>query len=168
MKTLGTFYALELGFGISRFYKIYVTESALCGAKIADKDFSAMQSRATSPAMAIHGLGGLAGGAIMNQVAKAGMRSMVEKEEKADALEPGSQTFLQLDKNNFSLGPSQLAGPRLSYRLGIFQKGQTRYGTLQFTSGEGKRRQFYLVGENRKDEITALIRRLLPGVEVVA
>ena len=164
MKTLGTFYALELGFGISRMYKIYVTDSALCGAKVADKDHSALIANTSGAGAVLYGAGGLA----MRAVANSGLRAMAEKEEKADALEPGSQAFLQLDKNNFSLDPSQLNQPCLNFKLGLFQKGNNRYGTFQFNSNDGKKRQLYLVGENRQDEITALMKTLLPNIEVVA
>lgn len=159
MKTYSTFQAMELGFGISRLYKIYITDSALCGAKLGIRDFDQGFADGGSP----YRLADLTNGQfnLTGEVKKA-----VEKLKEADALEPGSPRFLEIDKVNFSFGPSQITGARLQFERSNFAATSNRYGTFEFIGPDGKRRRFFVLGEDRREELTQALQQLLPQVEL--
>lgn len=170
MATYGTFYGFEQKFGVSRLYKLYVTEGALCGAKIADRDYDGILGRTqpSTAALLLSGLGGIAGNAVVRKTAEAVKRKAEEKERQLDATAPGSPSFLSDDKANFSLGTSQVSSAIINLKLGTMQHGPNRYGSLELALADGSKRRFFLVGQRVPQEVVEVIKQMLPGLQVQA
>lgn len=150
MKTYGSFYAFEQGFGISRFFKIYVAEDGIHGAWIADRDCELATAR-----MEAMGRGGIATSVVAGV---AGRARQLEAQYDADIA--GSATWTVRHKHNFSwrgadIGRVTLSpNPRPSLRPNC-------YAILNLESG-AKKRRFYLVGEGDLSKVGALLERVAP------
>jgi hypothetical protein len=163
MPAHGTFYGYEQKFGVSRLYKIYITEGALCGAKVADNDYEA--SKAFSDKMPKLLFGGL-NKSLVNEEYLATKHKALQRENLLDTMDPGGPSFLGDDKSNFSLGPAQVSSATVNLTLGMMQKGSTRCGSLELVLTDGSRRRFFLIGTHDPQEVIGNLKRLLPNLQV--
>ncbi len=150
VKIYGSFYAFEQGFGISRFFKIYVAEDGIHGAWLADRDCEFATAR-----LEAMGGGGLASGVVAGVAGRAR-----QLETRYDAQIPGSATWSAGHKQNFSWRGASIGRVALSPNPRADLRPNC-YAILKLESGANKRR-FYLVGESDLSKVGALLERVTP------
>ncbi|BCM89409.1 hypothetical protein IAD21_01255 [Abditibacteriota bacterium] len=149
MKILGTFYGFEQGFGVSRYYKFYVSRDGLQAAWIADRDCELSVAR-----MQASGYTGAIG--IVN-----GVSERARQLEAAYDLDIAADTpWFSRHKQNFSLNRDEIR------RLTLLPNAKLKtrpncYAILNLESARGKR-SFYLVGVNERANVGALLENLVP------
>lgn len=159
MPASGQFYARETRGVSDNFYKVYVTEGALCGAKLA----GAVYDEASARMVTIHF--GLLGFLMARWIGKRAVRGREQKEKQYDAMEPGSPTFMTADKANFSIGSSQIQGAKVFFPKGFLAKANPGI-ILELALLDGKKRTFSVIGEPSPQHVRDIIARTVPNVEV--
>ena len=158
MQTYGYFYGLENSNGL---YKIYVTEGSLCGAKVA----GSIYDEATARQITYHF--GLLGMLFHKKVAASYIRKRQEKEKEYDQMEPGSQSFLNADKVNFSLGSGGITRAVVNHKRSGLKNILQSSPAVELHLTDGKKRRFVLIGDQSADYVRNLIVRVIPNVEIV-
>jgi len=155
MQIYGTFYGYEQRTNVSRLFKIYATDQGLFGAWIADRDYEEMLAR-----FAGHGIGqqNVAG---TEQIA----RNAAKWEQHYDELNLESPEFLSAHKENFHFRPNEVTSS-LKWKLKMLERAATRFGALDLTASDGKKRRFYLVGRRTSDEVAAVLQNSMPATAI--
>ena len=149
VKIYGAFYAFEQGFGVSRFFKIYVSDEGLHAVWLADRDCEFAVARMQAM--------GHAGGLAMSNIAAVATRARALEADydKKVAFDP---TWQKEHKANFSARTGEirrvalLPNPKPSVRPNC-------YSLLDLEWNGGKRR-FYLVGAGDAATVSALLERV--------
>lgn len=158
MASLGYFYGMESG---GKLYKVYVTEGALCGAKVAGQVYDAKSAHM----MTFHF--GLLGMLFNKKVGAHYAKKREEAEAKFDAMEAGGPVFLTADKANFSLGQSAIARIEINpKRTGLKNMLKSEAG-VEVHLSDGKKRRFVLIGEQNVEYISSLLTRVVPSTTLV-
>lgn len=138
------FYGLEG----SNLFKIYVSDMALNGARIASNVYNEQKAKERARVTIVRllmGHLGLSVWSVGSAASKKIVRTRQESEAKYDALSPGSSLFREGHKANFSLAGSdvQLATitPKPTGFKGAFSAGPT----LELVVAGGKKRKFLLI-----------------------
>lgn len=158
MPSQGHFYGMESG---NKLYKVYVTESALCGAKIAGSVYDAKSAHMVTFHFGLLGM-------LFNKVIGAKYaKKRLEAEAKFDAMETGGPIFLGADKANFSLGQSAIARIEINpRRTGLKNMLKSEPGVDVYLS-DGKKRRFALIEEQNVEYIRNLLARVVPSTTLV-
>ena len=149
MKILGTFYGFEQGFGVSRYYKFYVSKEGLQAAWIADRDCELSVAR-----MQASGYTGAVG--IVQGVAARAQQLETEYDRDIAADMP----WVERHKQNFSLRRDDIR------RLALLPNAKLKtrpncYAVLDLEAATGKR-SFYLVGVGERASVGAMLENLVP------
>lgn len=158
MQVYGSFLALEQRPGISNLYKIYVTETALCGAVVAGKYASETSARALRYA-----------DSKLSKTLYACIKSREENIRYYDATEIGGPVFLSGNRANFSIGPALIERTSirpLHWFSKIMTQGTDRFGNLYLFPRDGRKRHFALFGEQDIDIIADMLRPIMPSIEM--
>lgn len=156
MPALGFFYGLEG----NKLYKVYVTEGALCGAKVASNIYDEATARATT----VHF--GLLGLLLSRKIARDTLRKRAEKEALYDATEPGGPTFMTTDKANFSLGSAGITRIVVNEKKSGLKALLNGGAGVEVHTAEGKKRRFVLIGDQNPGYVKNLIARSYSTVEL--
>lgn len=158
MASPGHFYGMESG---NKLYKIYVTEGAICGAKVAGNVYDAKSAHM----LTFHF--GLLGMLLNKKVGAHYTKKRAEAEAKFDAMEAGGPIFLGADKANFSLGQAAMTRIEINpKRTGLKNMLKSEAGVDVHLSG-GKKRRFVLIEEQNVEYIRNLLARVVPNATVV-
>ena len=140
-------------------YKIYVGEGALHGAKVAGVVYDEPSARIVTMHF------GLLGFLIGKWLGKRAVTKREAKERSYDGLEPGSQSFLAIDKANFSLGVAQITKARVYVPQGFMAKLGDKTIVCELSLLDGSKRIFGLVGETGPERVRGLLAKVVANVE---
>lgn len=158
MASQGHFYGMESG---GKLYKIYVTDGALCGAKVAGQIYDEQTARMVTMQFGLLGiiLGGI--------YAKRAIKKREETEAKYDAMEAGGPPFLTADKVNFSLGPAAISKIEINGKRSGIKNVLKSQAALEMQLATGKKRKFILIGDQNIEYIRNLVSKIVPATSIV-
>ncbi|MBU0640534.1 MAG: hypothetical protein KKB50_16855 [Planctomycetes bacterium] len=144
------FYALQpKTWTWDRFYKIFVTERAVCGAWIAGQ-FYDRESEESAGMMFTASLGplGFLLGPLINRWVKRATSQRHEHEGRYETIDPDGPDFLTADKRNFRLPRLDIASVAIKPGGTLTRMHAMRKGArLEITEVRGTKRRFILVGD---------------------
>jgi hypothetical protein len=159
----GFFFALQPRWtGGDRLYKIFVTDSALCGARVAgqfyDADAAATQLLAPAGFLSL----------FLVPLVRTIVARRAQAEQLYDMLDPMGLPFLTTDKHNFRLFAHEVRRVELRTKPSWWVGGLPNGGTLKLEQINGSVRTFILVGEQDSMHVQQLIRKLVGDVTTIA
>lgn len=158
MASQGHFYGSESG---GKLYKIYVTDGALCGAKVAGQIYDEQTARVVTMQFGL--LGMLLGGIY----AKRAIKKREATEANYDAMEAGGPPFLTADKVNFSLGPAKISKIEINGKRKGVKNMLKSQAAMEVQLADGKKRRFMLVGDQNIEYIRNLVSKIVPATSIV-
>jgi hypothetical protein len=158
MASQGHFYGMEGG---TKLYKIYVTDGALCGAKVAGQIHDEKSARVITMQF------GLLGMLLGNIYAKRAVKKREETEASYDAMEAGGPPFLTADKVNFSLGPAKISKIEINGKRKGVKNILKSEPALEMQLADGKKRKFMLIGDQNIEYIRNLVSKVVPATSIV-
>lgn len=158
MTSRGHFYGSEGG---AKLYKIYVTEGALCGAKIAGRVYD------DKTALVVAGQFGLLGMIASAIIAKKAKKKRAVEEAKYDAMEAGGPPFLTSDVANFSLGQMAISKIEINGKRKGMKNMLKSEPALEMHSSDGKKRKFILIADQNIEYISGLVSKIVPATSIV-
>jgi hypothetical protein len=155
------FYALQpKELTADRFYKIFVTERAICGAWVAGQYYD--EQSAQGQLMATGGLLGL----LLSPFIKRWIRQRHEREQRYEAIDPDGPDFLTADRRNFRLARLDIAGVVIKPKAKISMHHWAAGNRLEINMADGTKMRFILVGDQEAEQVRALLARIVPSVEI--
>ena len=158
MNIYGNFYGRETSLTQGNVFKIYVTDSGLYFARIADRITPEAVGK-KSPSPLLFGLGGLAANAIITQPA---LRKQQATEAIYDDLDLDSAEFLSREPKNFRIDKNDLSELQLVKAKGLM-KSDIAPGTLELQQN-GKGRKFALTSALPGAEIDRILQMAMPNL----
>lgn len=162
-----SFYVLEPRWTSGdRVYRIYVTDTAFCGARVAgqffDMNFYAPQLLAAADIFAF--------------LLAPFMKKKVEKAERSrdeliafyDSVAPGSAEFLGAHEHNFCIPKQDVERILISRKKSRWMAGYPHTGSLVFKLRGGKSKRFIVLGDQDVLHIQFYLKRLVTNSEFVA
>ncbi|OAI48065.1 hypothetical protein AYO44_01285 [Planctomycetaceae bacterium SCGC AG-212-F19] len=150
------FYALEAGWFIwPRFYKVFVTPSAICGAYLAGQVYDELSGN-RQLAMLGHELG-LAFTPLITWL----IERRQEREQRYEGVNLSGPEFLKQDRKNFRLTAEEIQQVVLSaQRVTSWTPSST--GIMTMHSWNASRRRLLLVGEANLESVRTAVSRFVP------
>jgi len=154
------FYALQPKELVAdRFYKIFVTERAICGAWLAGQFYDHQSTRAQ-----LMYLGGVIA-FLLSPLTNRSIRQRYERERRYETISPDGPDFLPADKRNFRLVPMDVARAVIKRRSRMWTRYWAAGDVLEISTVDGARMRFILVGDLGSERVRELIARIVPNVE---
>ncbi len=155
------FYALQpKELTTDRFYKVFVTERAICGAWVAGQYYD--RQSAQGQLVATTGLLGL----LLSPLIKRWIRQRQEREQHYETIDPDGPDFLTADKRNFRLARLDIAGALIKPKPKMSMRPWAKGNRLEINMADGTKMQFILVGDQDAEHVRALLARIVPSVEI--
>lgn len=159
MNIHGSFYGRETSLTQGNAFKIYVTDSGLYFARIADRINPEIVGKKPILPPIMGGLGGMLANAVITQPA---IRKFKATEAIYDNLDLDSTEFLSREPKNFRIGKSDMREMQLIKAKGLM-KSDIAPGTLEMMH-DGKTRKFAITSAQSGAEIDRLLRLSMPNI----